>query len=96
MVAGWVATATDKLAPAASASAISVDKSQELRRRNRERVSLLKPAADAQDASLSPLLRAASVSESSSLLSSVVDVNINNKSTGVDVKINKFHAPPET
>jgi hypothetical protein len=76
VVAGWATTVTDKLVPEASASAISVDKSQELRRRNRDRVSLLKPAADAQAASLSPLLRAATVSESSSLLS-VVDVNIN-------------------
>jgi hypothetical protein len=79
---------TDKLAPAASASAINVDKSQELRRRSRERVSLLKPAVDAQDASLSPLLRAATVSEPSSLLSSAVDVNINPKITVVDLKIN--------
>jgi methylphosphotriester-DNA--protein-cysteine methyltransferase len=77
VLAGWVATVTAKLAPAASASAISVDKSQELRRRNRERVSLLKPAADAQEASLRPLLRAATVSESNSPPSSVVDVDIN-------------------
>jgi hypothetical protein len=54
---------------------------------------LLKPAADAQDASFSPLLRAATVSESSSPLSFVVDVNINCEFTGVDLKINRRYTP---
>lgn len=50
---------------------------QELLRRNRERISLLKPAADAHAESLRPLCRAARVRESNRVFNFEVDVGIN-------------------